>query len=50
MYYTEILQTIKQKQNLKTYKEVIYEFPYDTFKTMMEDCVNKNLNDRNRKF
>ena len=39
---------MKQK-NMNTYKQVIDECPDETSTTMMEDCVNKNLDDRNRK-
>ena len=49
MQYTEILLTTKQK-NMDTYKEVIYEFPYDASTDMMEDCVKNNLDDRNSKY
>ena len=39
---------MKQK-NINTYKEVVDKLPDDTSTTMMKDCVNKNLDDRNRK-
>ena len=34
---------------MNTCKEVIVEFSDEISTTMMEDCVNKNLDDRNRK-
>ena len=34
---------------MNTYEEVIDELPQYTTTTMMEDCVDKNLDDRNRK-
>ena len=40
---------IKQK-NMYTYKEFIYEFPDDTSVAMIEDCVNKNLDDTKKTF
>ena len=49
MQYTEILLTTKQK-NMDTYKEVIYEFPYDTSTDIMEYCLKKNLDERNSKY
>ena len=33
---------------MDTYKEVIDECPDDTFTSMMEDCVNRNLSDKNK--
>ena len=38
------------ENNLGTYKEVMYEFPDDTSTTMVEDCVNKNLDYTNKKY
>ena len=35
---------------MDTYKEVIGECSDDTSTAMMEDFVNKNLDDRNRKY
>ena len=32
------------------YKEVIYKFLDDTSTAMMEDCVNKHLDDTNKKY
>ena len=34
---------------MHTYEEVIDELPQYTTTNMMKDCVNKNLDDRNRK-
>ena len=36
--------------NLDTYEEVIYECSNDTPTDMMEDCVNKNLDDTNKNY
>ena len=36
--------TMKHKD--LTNKEVIYEWPDETYTNIMEDCVNKKLNDR----
>ena len=38
------------EKNLDTYKEVIDECPDDTSTDMMEDGVNKNLDDTNKKY
>ena len=35
---------------MDTYKEVINEFPNNTSTSMMEDCVNKNLDDTNKTY
>ena len=34
---------------MNTYKEVIYKCADDTYRNMIEDCVNKKLNNRNTK-
>ena len=35
---------------MDSYNEVIYECPYDTSTAMIEDFVNKHLDDTNRNY
>ena len=37
------------EEKTNNYKELIEELPDETSPTMIDDCVNKNLDDRNRK-
>ena len=57
--YTEVNDEVREisietdnetEKNLDTYKEVIDECPDDTSTDMMEDGVNKNLDDTNKKY
>ena len=45
---TQIENLKLNRNNLDTYEEVIYECSNDKPTDMMEDCVNRNLDDKNK--